>query len=107
MWLPPFSLQFKRANLINVDNAMGLMLHYSLSVERNNLMIFLLRDATNALESGVELVDDIDDAIICDEPVVNIHHYQHNHIDSEHHDHHNHNKNNQTCFAECIWACAA
>jgi hypothetical protein len=50
---------FKRSNLLNAGKATGLVLHYSLSSEEDGkLIVFLLRDVSDAIASGVELLDD-------------------------------------------------
>ena len=53
--------QFKRANLLQTRYASGVVLHYTLSEERNNLHVCLLNGASDAVENGVELVDEIGD----------------------------------------------
>ena len=47
---------FKRANLIDAANAKGLLIHYTLSIEEEDVAILLIRDTSDAIDAGIELV---------------------------------------------------
>ena len=49
---------FKRAKMLVAANAVGLLIHYTLSVDNEKLAILLVRDVSDATESGVELAED-------------------------------------------------
>jgi len=51
--------EFKKANMINIENAKGYILHYTLSAESHGLIVFLLRDVSEAFDGGVQIADDI------------------------------------------------
>jgi hypothetical protein len=49
---------FKKARFINATTAVGLIIHYTLAMEEDDkTCIMLLRDATDAIDDGAELVD--------------------------------------------------